>query len=161
MKGVISTNAPDRFVQFSLDAGRYALSLDVVERVVPAMELTPLPNAPDIVLGVFNLRGRIVPVMNTRRRFDLQEREIQVSDHFIVAKVSGRTVALVADCTWGIIEQAPDEIINTDAFLPELPYVRGAIRLQDGIVLIHDLAQFLSLDEARRLDSVMAAAVRS
>ena len=51
---MININTPTHFVQFSLDAGRYALSLDVVERVVPALELTVLPNAPDIVLGVFN-----------------------------------------------------------------------------------------------------------
>ena len=158
---MININTPTHFVQFSLDAGRYALSLDVVERVVPALELTVLPNAPDIVLGVFNLQGRIVPVMNTRRRFGLQEREIQIGDHFIVAKASGRPLALAVDSTEGVVEQAIENIINTEAFLPELPYVRGAIRLHSGIVLIHDLAQFLSLAEARRLDSFMAAALQS
>jgi purine-binding chemotaxis protein CheW len=71
---------------FTLDAGRYALSLEVVERVVPALELTPLPTAPDIVQGVFNLHGRIVPVMNLRRRFGLPERAIELSDHLIVAQ---------------------------------------------------------------------------
>ena len=58
----------DRYVIFTLDAGRYALDLDVVERVVPAMEVTPLPNAPDIVLGVFNLQGRTQPSHGTAGR---------------------------------------------------------------------------------------------
>ena len=159
-KGMIGMNTPDRFVLFSLGAGRYAVSLEVVERVVPAVELTPLPNAPDIVLGVFNLQGRIVPVMNTRRRFELPEREIQLGDHFIVAQAGRRIVALVADDTQGIVEKAPEEVISTEAFLSDLPYVRGVIRLHDGIVLIHDLARFLSLDEAQRLDVVLAVASR-
>ena len=153
-------STPSRFLLFTLDAGRYALSLEVVERVVPALELTPLPNAPDIVQGVFNLQGRIVPVMNLRRRFGLPERAIELSDHLIVAQTSGRTVGLVVDDTQGIVETAAAEIVPADAFLPELPYVRGVIRLQSGIVLIHDLARFLSLPEARRLDSALAEATR-
>lgn len=150
----------DRYVLFSLDAGRFALDLDVVERVVPALEVTPLPNAPDIVLGVFNLQGRIIPVMNTRRRLGRPEREMAISDHLIVAKAAGRSVALLVDDTTGMIERASHEIVRADAILPDLPQVSGVIRFPDGIVLIHDLGRFLSLEEARKLDAVMAEAVQ-
>lgn len=147
----------ERFVVFSLNGGRYALGLDVVERVVPALELTPLPNAPAIVLGAFNLEGRIIPVMNLRRRFELPERPIQVSDHFLVAHARTRTVALVVDDTMGLVERPTADITATTAFLPELPYVRGVIRLPEGIVLIHDLARFLSAEESAALEAVVAA----
>lgn len=150
----------DRYVIFTLDAGRYALDLDVVERVVPAMEVTPLPNAPDIVLGVFNLQGRIIPLMNTRSRLGRPEREMAVSDHLIVAWSAGRRIALLVDDTTGMIERAAHEIVRADAILPDLPQVSGVIRLPDGIVLIHDLARFLSLEEASKLDAVMAEAVQ-
>ncbi len=86
-----------RLVPFLLDDQRYALHLDVVERVIPAVEITPLPKAPEIVLGLINIRGKIIPVLNIRRRFRLPDRETELTDHFIIANTSKRTVALPAD----------------------------------------------------------------
>ena len=68
-------------VAFALNEQRYALRLAIVERIVRMVEITPLPNAPDIVLGVVNLQGRIIPIFNIRRRFGLEEREPDLDDH--------------------------------------------------------------------------------
>lgn len=151
----------ENFVVFSLDAGRYALSLPLVERVVPAVELTPLPEAPDVVLGVFSLHGRIIPAMDVRRRFHLPSRAIGVADQFIIAMAAGRALALVVDGTLGIVQRAAEEIVGAETILAELPYVRGVFRLPDGIVVIHDLPRFLSLEEAQRLDSALQGIGRS
>lgn len=147
-----------RYVLFSLDTGRFALALEAVERVVPALEITPLPGAPAIVLGVFNLQGRIIPVMNTRGRLGRPQREMALSDHLIVAKAAGRTVALWVDDVAGMMERAAQEVVPADAILPDLPQVTGVLRLSDGIVVIHDLERFLSGEEARTLDAVLGAA---
>lgn len=128
--------------------------------MTPALELTPLPNAPAIVMGIFNLRGLIVPVMNLRRRLALPERELQLDDKFIVAQSAGRTVALVVDDTNGLVEASTDEIVPTGDFLSALPHVAGVIRLKSGIALIHDLAQFLSLDETRQLDCALGEGIK-
>jgi chemotaxis signal transduction protein len=58
-------------VVFTLDEQRYALHLDAVKRIVRAVEVTPLPKAPQIVLGVVNVQGKVIPVMNLRSRFSL------------------------------------------------------------------------------------------
>lgn len=65
-------------VVLMLDDIRYAVALTSVERVVRAVEITPLPNAPDIVLGVINVQGRVVPVVDIRKRFRLPARAISV-----------------------------------------------------------------------------------
>ena len=57
------------FVAFVLNDQRYALRLAVVERVVQVVEFTPLPKAPEIVLGIINFEGRVVPVVDVRKRF--------------------------------------------------------------------------------------------
>ena len=85
-----------RLVPFLLDDHRYALHLGVVERVIPAVEITPLPKAPEIVLGLINIRGKIIPTLNIRRRLQLPERETELTDHFIIANTPKRTVALPA-----------------------------------------------------------------
>ena len=63
-----------QLVAFMLDGQRYGLRLSVVERVVRAVEVTSLPSAPDIVMGVINLAGQIVPVVNIQRRFRLRKK---------------------------------------------------------------------------------------
>ena len=89
-------NKSNQLVVFLLNEQRYALYLPVVERVVSAVEVTPLPKAPDIVLGVINMQGKVIPVVNIRRRFGLPERQIDLSDQFIIANTTKRPVVLVA-----------------------------------------------------------------
>jgi purine-binding chemotaxis protein CheW len=71
---------------FALDDSLYALPLPSVERVIRAVEITALPGAPRIVLGVIDARGRIIPVLDIRMRLGLPERELACDDRFIVAR---------------------------------------------------------------------------
>ncbi|MBI3919189.1 MAG: purine-binding chemotaxis protein CheW [Betaproteobacteria bacterium] len=143
-------------VVFTLDDGRYGLELSTVERVVRAVDITPLPKAPDIVSGVINVRGRIVPVMNVRRRFRLPERPINLSDQLVVAHTSRRAVALMVDAVSGTVECSPDAMVAADRIVPDLQYVAGVVRTRDGMILIHDLDTFLGLDEEQALGAALA-----
>lgn len=142
-------------VRFSLDQQDYALYLSAVERVVPAAEVTSLPKAPEIVLGVLNVGGRIIPVVNIRRRFRLPERELRVQDQLILAHTGKRPVALVVDSVTGIPEVANEQVTAADRILPGLEQVEGVVRLEDGLMLIHDLGKFLSLDEEQELGAAL------
>lgn len=138
------------------DELRVALPLPFVERVVRAVYLTPLPDAPEIILGVINVEGRIVPVVNMRRRFLLPQREIALTDRLVIAHTGQRSVALVADAVSGIAEYAEPDIVSADAILPGLEYIDGVVKLSDGLVLIHNLDRFLSLEDVESLDRAMA-----
>lgn len=144
-----------RLVTFDLDGQRYALALGAVQRVLRAVEVTPLPNAPDIVLGMVDMAGSIVPVLNLRRRFGLREREIGPEDQLLVARTDRRTVALVVDGAHEVIERAPAEIVESERIVPGVKQIAGVVRVGDGLVLIHDLDRFLSLDEERALDAAL------
>lgn len=144
-----------QLVVFTLDEQRYALYLSAVERVLRVVEVTPLPKAPEIVLGVINVQGDIVPVVNIRRRFCLPEREPNLNDHLILARTPKRRLALVADAATGFVERPREEVIAADTILPGIEYVEGVAKLADGLILIHDLDKFLSLDEGKRLGLAM------
>lgn len=148
-----------QFVVFRLDEQRYALPLGAVERIVRAVELTPLPNAPAIVLGIMNMAGRVLPVLNLRRRFGLPEREIGAADQLLIARTARRMVALVVDEAQEVIERPDTEIIGSAQIVPGLEQIQGVVKLDDGLVLIHDLEKFLSLDEAHALDEAMSQEV--
>jgi purine-binding chemotaxis protein CheW len=148
-----------QFVVFRLDGQRYALALASVERVIRAVETTLLPNSPAIVLGVVDMAGLVLPVLNVRRRFRLPEREIGPSDQFLIARTARCTVALVVDEAQGVIERPAIEIIRSAEIVSGLDQIQGVVKLDDGLVLIHDLNTFLSLDEAQALDDAMSREV--
>jgi purine-binding chemotaxis protein CheW len=146
---------PDQLVVFSLDNNRYAVQLSVVERAVRSVAITPLPKAPEIVIGVINLQGRIVPVLNMRKRFRLPEREMRLSDQLLIASAKRRTVALVVDEVCGTVERSAQEVIDSGQIVPGLEYVTGVIKLADGMLFIHNLDEFLSLDEEESLQAAL------
>jgi purine-binding chemotaxis protein CheW len=144
-----------RWVVFSVDAGRYALALDAVERIVRAVQVTQLPAALPVLMGVIDVQGRVLPVLSLRRRFGLPERLIDPKDHFLIARSAGRTVVLPIDGAEGVLESSEAAEINSASIAPQLEYVRGVIRLSDGLVVIHDLDAFLSAEEQSALAEAM------
>jgi purine-binding chemotaxis protein CheW len=143
------------YVTFILDEGHYALALSAVERITQTVEITPLPKAPDIVLGIINIHGKIIPVVNIRRRFHLPERDIEPTHRLIIAHTLKLTVALVVDAVLGVIETPEDRVVKADTVLPGVDYVQGVVKMEDGMVLIHDLHKFLSLEEEKTLNTAI------
>jgi purine-binding chemotaxis protein CheW len=150
-------NTSNSLVIFTLDEHSYALHLPAVERALRMVEISPLPKAPEIVLGVINIQGRIVPVFNVRKRFRLPERETSLSDQLIVAQTSRRTVAMLADAVSGVVAYPEQQVIAAERILPGLEYVEGVAKLEGGMILIHDLDKFLSLEEETTLDNALKA----
>jgi purine-binding chemotaxis protein CheW len=148
----------NQLVVFSLEGGRYGLALSAVERVVRAVDITALPKAPDIVSGVINLQGRIIPVVDVRKRFRLPERPLDLRDQLIVAHTSRRAVALVVDAVAGIVECPERDVIAAEGIFPDIGHVEGIVKTKDGMVLIHDLDQFLTLEEEQCLGEAMSNA---
>ena len=148
-------NQPLRFVVFVLDEQRYALALAVVERVVRAAQVTPLPKAPDTVLGVINVQGEIIPVISLRKRNRLPERDLELTDLLVIARTARRKVALVVDEVGGVIACAPHEVLPAEQLMPGIEYVSGVLKREAGIVLIQDLDATLSLSDEKSLESAL------
>jgi len=147
-----------KFVVFCLDELRIALLLTAVERIVRAVEVTPLPGAPATVLGAINMQGRILPVLNLRRQFRLPEREIGPADQFLIASTGRRAVALVIDEAQEVIDLEQSAVIGSDRIVSDLAHFPGVVKLDDGLVLVHDLETFFSMQEADALDTAMEGA---
>ncbi len=145
-----------QLVVFLLDDRQYALQhLASVEKIVRAVQVTPLPKAPDIVIGVINLQGQIIPVVNIRRRFGLTEQEVNLGDRFIVACTPKRTLAFVADAVTGVLKLPHDALITKERVITGLEYINGVAKLEDGMILITDLDSFLSLEEEAKLETAL------
>ena len=146
-----------RLVVFRVSEQRSALPLAVVQRIVRAAELTPFPRLPNVVIGVIDVAGELLPVLDLRRRFHQVKREVSPDDHFLIAYILRRSVILVIDEAEEVVEVPTDEIADVSEVTPGLELISGIVRLNDGLVLIHDLEKFLSLDEHRALDLALSA----
>lgn len=143
---------------FELDDIRYALRLDVVHEVVRAVAVTPLAGAPPVVHGLIDVRGTVTPVFDLRARLGTPSRGIEPADQFILAHAAGRPVALQVDRVEWMVEADDTAIAEAARMMPAAPFIAGVARLPDGLALIHDLATFLSEDEARALDRALGDA---
>ena len=142
-----------QIVVFNLDDQRYALHLLCVEQAVRMVEITPLPKAPAIVLGLVNVHGEVIPVLNIRKRFRLPEREADLGDQLIIARPVRRLVALVVDAVNDVHALSSGEMLAPETILPQLEHVEGVVKLDEGMVFIQNLDAFLSLEEEQALQA--------
>ncbi|MEK6590235.1 MAG: chemotaxis protein CheW [Nitrospinota bacterium] len=144
-----------QLVIFILDNHKFALPLSSVERVIRLVEITHLPKAPEIVIGIVNMHGRVIPVVNIRKRFRLPEREIELTDQIVILQAKKNTIGAVVDTVSGVFEYPEQKIIKPENILPGIEYIEGVVKLEDGLILIHNIDRFLSLEEERMLNDVI------
>src|SRR3990167_2866442 len=111
-------NDSTQLVAFTLDNCKFALPLPHVERIVNVVEITLLPKAPEIVIGVVNIQGRIIPVVDIHKRFRLPKREMNLNDNLILSQTSIRSVGIMVDSVAGVIECPKQEVIIPEKILP-------------------------------------------
>lgn len=142
---------------FSLAAGRYGISVSHVREIVRAVALAPLPGAPDVIEGIVNLRGRLVPVLDTRRRFGRALRPTELSDFLIIADAGARDVALHVDQVLGVHEIGEEQVVPAGQLVQRSAFIGGLATLADGTLLIHDPAAFLLESESAALEAALVA----
>jgi purine-binding chemotaxis protein CheW len=133
---------------------RFGMALADVREVVRAVSIARLPKAPLVVEGVVNVRGSIVPALDIRARFNLPPKAVEPSDHLVIAFAKRRLVAIRVDRVTDLMLLARTDIEDLALAVPGSDLVAGVAKLHDGLLLIHDLATFLSVTEAAALDKL-------
>jgi purine-binding chemotaxis protein CheW len=137
---------------FAIWHQRIGIPLADVREVVRAVSTARLPNAPQVVEGVVNVRGTIVPVLDIRARFNLPPKPVEPSDHLVIAFAKRRLVAIRVDRVTDLMMLERSDVEDLTVAVPGSNFVAGVAKLSDGLLLIHDLATFLSVTEAEALD---------
>jgi len=143
-------------VVFMVEGTRYAVSLSAVERAYAMPAVSPLPGAPAAVLGMINLHGRPVAVVDPRRRLGLPAREYGLAAHLLIARTPRRTLAIPTDEVLGVVELELAAMTPAAAVAPGLPPA-GIAALPDGLLFIHDLDAFLTPEEEGQIDRALEA----
>lgn len=153
----MSVAAGMNILPFTVADQHGGIPLENVRQVVRATEITSLPSAPNVIEGVIDLHGEIVPVVDLRGRFGLVEKSTELSDRFIIAQAGDLVVALHADAVDTVLA-AELKMFGTKAAGPvsEELGIAGATSLPDGMTLIYDLEAFFTASERDAVQSALA-----
>ncbi len=139
------------WVTFSLDNEKYGIPVMHVKEVLKMTEIAPVPGAPSFVLGIINLRGNVVTVIDTRKRFGLMPAETTDSTRIVIIEDDNETVGMlvdsvaeVADLRESEIEVAPN--VGNDE---SSKYIHGVSNQGDELLILVDLEKLLSLAQYR------------
>jgi purine-binding chemotaxis protein CheW len=138
--------AAETWVLFLVDDQLYALHIWEVERIVRAVEVRPLPESPPYVLGIVNVQGRVLPVVDLRLRFGQASRDIRLEDHFVIARTRTTSVVLPVDAALGSIEVSGGSAPSGEETRARC--VRKVVPLDLGVVYALDLERVMFADQS-------------
>jgi purine-binding chemotaxis protein CheW len=141
----------------------FGILISQVREIVRVPQITAVPNAPAIVEGVMNLRGRIIPIVDLRKRFG--EKDIQASkkNRVVIVEMDGRLIGLTVNAASEVLKIPPSQIDPPQSVFPDndADYVSGIAKLSDRLVLLIDLRRVLQPGELRQVELVEANATQA
>src|SRR4051812_44256856 len=128
----------DQYLVFEIEDQPYALPLHRVDRVIWMVQILPLPHAPAEVLGVINVQGRVLPVLNLRHWLRLPPRPLALTDHLILAHTAPADLVLPVDRVIGVQVCPPEAQVPAAAILPSLAGTEGVSKSAAGLIIVLD-----------------------
>jgi len=148
-----SKNNSIRVLAFSLGGENYCAEIHQIRSVVRVESITRIPNAPDFVVGVTNLRGQILPVIDIRSFFGLAQKKRTEKSRVIVSDVTGSAIGIMVDEVRQAMEIDETLIQPPLATVSEklAAYTKGQVEVQDAIIIILDFEKVLRSEEIERI----------
>lgn len=140
---------------FEIDHHRYGVDTEAVREIVRAVLPTRLPKAPAVVMGLVDVRGEAVPLIDLRRRFGLPPRALGVHEVFVIVAARGRRCALRADAARELVRVPRESIAPAPR---RSQYAAGTASLADGLLILCDLDAFLEEAELLELENALGEA---
>lgn len=145
-----------QIVGFRIGQETFGLPISIVREIVRVPEITSVPNAPDHIEGVINLRGRIVPIVDLRKRFGQKTFEPNKRNRIVVVELEKRIIGLIVNSASEVLRIPPSEIEEPNNLFKEgeVDYITGVGKLQGRLVILLDVNKVLQRGELRELDEL-------
>jgi purine-binding chemotaxis protein CheW len=149
MEAQAKSNESEQIVGLELAGELYGVEIGHVQEIIRMQPITMVPNGPAFVEGLTNLRGRVIPVMDLRKRFGLATSEPTRRSRIVVAELGGQTVGLIVDAVSEVLRVSADEVESPSALVTteDSAYLRGVAKLEGRLVLLLELSRILSTAE--------------
>ena len=147
-------------VGFRIGRETFGVPISLVHEIVRVPDITAVPEAPDCIEGVINLRGKIVSVVDLRKRFGEREIKRNKKNRILVAEVEGKMVGLIVDAASEVLKIPESEVDLPPSLFEEdaMNYVTGVGKLKGRLVILIDLNKILQKGDLRRLSEMASQA---
>ncbi|VAW37476.1 Positive regulator of CheA protein activity (CheW) [hydrothermal vent metagenome] len=147
-----------QLVTFSLGNEEFSVDILKVQEIIRLMELTRVPKAPEFIEGVINLRGKVIPVMDLRKRFSMPEAEDSSEARIIVVELHNATVGFRVDGVSEVLRLPADTVEPPPTMVcgVETEYIRGVGKLDDRLIILLDVEKVLTEDEHSSMGTLAA-----
>ncbi len=145
-----------QLVSFYLEKEEYGVDILKVREIIKMMQLTKVPNAPDYVEGVINLRGKIIPVVDLRTKLGMTRREPDTHSRIIVVDVEDKTLGFIVDRVSEVLRipasvtEAPPAIVSG----VDTEYITSVGKLDDRLLILLDLNKVFNDEEKEKIDAI-------
>lgn len=147
-----------QLVTFNLGKEEFAVPILQIQEINRLVDITRVPKSPDFVEGVINLRGKVIPIIDLRKRFSLHQSDLGKYARIVVVNMDGRMVGLIVDSVSEVLR------LPSDAIEPPPPvvagigseYIKGLGKLEGRLLILLDLSKILTKEEKRELVEVNA-----
>jgi purine-binding chemotaxis protein CheW len=152
----VATHGDERqLVVFHLGAELYGVDISRVHEIIRMQSVTRVPRSPEFVEGVINLRGKVIPVVDLRRRFGLTIAEHTRASRVVVVELGDQVVGIVVDGVSEVLRINPATIEPPSPVVAGIDseYLHGIAKLSDRLIILLDLDRILARDERRALEA--------
>ena len=137
-------------IVFNLGEERYGVEISQIKEIILLTQVTHIPNVPDFVEGVLNLRGQIVAIINLRKKLGKEPKKNDENTRIIVIEYGSSTIGMMVDSVSEVKYLSSKNIEEIPRFLAlkdESKFLKGIGKLEDGLLTLMDLKELLSKNE--------------
>jgi purine-binding chemotaxis protein CheW len=150
----VASDATLQLVIFSLLGEEFGVSIRDVREIISNTQITPVPQAPDFVEGVINLRGQIIPIVDLRKRFDLEVNSSKEHSNVVIIEVDDNILGLIVDSVSEVLNIPSGSINPPPALVANgigAEYIKGIGNYNDKMIILIDLQKVFSADELKSI----------
>ncbi len=154
------TGSSAQLVSFRLAREEYGIEITKVQEIILLGQITRVPQTPDFIKGLINLRSTVIPVVDLRLRFGLAAEEPTDETRIMVVNVGGKTLGVVVDAVSEVLRVSPEQIVPPPPTVAGVghEYLTGLVKLDNRLLILLNIDKILGDDETAAMDAVMAVA---
>ncbi|AKL94044.1 chemotaxis signal transduction protein CheW [Clostridium aceticum] len=148
--------AEKQYVIFKLCGEEYGVAIQHVQEITEHKRATTVPNVPKFIEGIINLRGNITPIISLKKKFNLQEGEIQESNRIIIINIADKQVGFIVDDASQVLTMDEKQIENPPELLTGIDrqYIIGIGKVEEKIIILLDLEKILTEKEKNEIKNM-------
>jgi purine-binding chemotaxis protein CheW len=149
-------SSKNKFLTYFLNDEQYGIEISQVREIIAMMKITPVPRTPRYISGVINLRGSIIPVVDTRKRFEMDEIEYTEQTAIIIIEIKKMSIGFIVDMVEEVLAIEDENISEPPKFGTNvnMEFIKNMARHNDAVVMIMDMEKLFESEELNMLESI-------